>query len=282
MKHWILPTPHNNHRANLLKPFGLALILSIYLGNQLLLKTIGFLRPDVLGYSSEITTTKVLNSTNQAREKLNLPKLTLNDKLSHSAQAKAQDMFAKGYWAHNAPDGTTPWSFFQDAGYEYKFAGENLAKDFYNTDSLMSAWMKSPTHRANIVSNNYSEIGIGVVNGQLNGYETTLVVQHFGSPRNGQVAPAQDSSQPEPLPLQTSVVTPVFNLHQLSRLAGEILFVILISVLAIDAYVTLKNNTHRLSGSSLAHIVFLFFMLSLLVASQQGMLSSYAAFIQGN
>lgn len=256
------------------------MVLSVYLANQLLLRTVSYLRPDVLGYSTEITATKVLEATNQAREKLNLSKLTLNDKLSTSAKSKAQDMFTKGYWAHNAPDGTTPWSFFQDAGYEYKFAGENLAKDFYNTDSLMTAWMKSPTHKANIVSPNYSEIGIGVVNGQLNGYETTLVVQHFGSPRNGQVAPTHDDQLTETVP--APVTTPAFNLHQLSRLFGELLFIIIIGVLAIDAYLTFKNNIHRLSGSSLAHMVFLFFMLSLLIASQQGMLPSYGAFIQGN
>lgn len=279
MKHWILPTPQNNHKANLLKPLGLGLVLSIYLANQLLLRAVSYLRPDVLGYSTEITAVKVLEATNQVREKLNLPKLVSNDKLSNSAQAKAQDMFSKGYWAHNAPDGTTPWSFFQTAGYEYKFAGENLAKDFYNTDSLINAWMKSPTHKANIVNQNYSEIGIGVVNGQLNGYETTLVVQHFGSPRNGQIVPSTSQS-PELVTVPS--LAPTFNLHKLSRLFGEILFVVMISALAIDAYITLKNNIHRLSGSSLAHMVFLFFMLSLLIASQQGMLPSYGAFIQGN
>jgi hypothetical protein len=136
----------------------------------------------VLGFASSITPTQILDQTNKQRAAQGLPALELNSKLSQAALAKGQHMFLEQYWAHTAPDGTQPWKFFKDAGYTYKVAGENLARDFGNTDDMMSAWMASPTHRANIVSERYQEIGIAVIDGTLEGYETTLVVQLFGTP----------------------------------------------------------------------------------------------------
>jgi hypothetical protein len=98
-------------------------------------------------------------------------------------------MFSKDYWAHYAPDGsTTPWEFILGSGYVYKFAGENLAKDFNTSVAVVEAWMASPSHRANLVSGNYVNIGIAVVNGVLLGEETTLVVQMFASPQATAVA----------------------------------------------------------------------------------------------
>jgi len=193
-KKLFIPHEHNNHRANLLKPAFLGLFIALYVLNQSLIKTLSIVRPGILGYSSEITAQKVLDQTNQVRQKAGLTLLSYNSTLSKSASAKAADMFANNYWAHNSPSGKSPWDFFKQNGYEYSVAGENLAKDFYDTDTMMKAWMNSPTHKANIVNSKYQEIGIGVVNGVLNGVKTTLVVQHFGTPVSGQVS--AKSAQP--------------------------------------------------------------------------------------
>ena len=96
-------------------------------------------------------------------------------------------MFNKQYWAHTAPDGKEPWDFMSEAGYSYQVAGENLARDFSTTSAMVAAWMASPTHRANIMNGRYTEIGIAVINGTLEGVETTLVVQMFGTPRSSTV-----------------------------------------------------------------------------------------------
>ncbi|MCX6727176.1 MAG: CAP domain-containing protein, partial [Candidatus Shapirobacteria bacterium] len=181
---YILPHEKNNHRALLLQPAFLLGFVFLYLLNQSFLKLITIVKPGVLGYSSEITAQKVYDLTNDERQKAGLPILHYNPVLSESATAKGQDMFASNYWAHNSPSGKTPWDFFRSAGYQYSVAGENLAKDFYDTNSVMKAWMNSPTHKANIINSKYQEIGIGVVNGTLNGVKTTLVVQHFGTPLN--------------------------------------------------------------------------------------------------
>ena len=66
------------------------------------------------------------------------------------------------------------------AGYAYQYAGENLAINFTSSEGVQEGWMASPSHRANIVNPRYSEIGIGVLTGQFEGYESTIVVQMFG------------------------------------------------------------------------------------------------------
>lgn len=121
--------------------------------------------------------------TNEARADEALPSLTPNTVLQEAAQDKAEDMAVRGYFSHESPDGTLPWYWFDKHGYKYKFAGENLAIDFTDSEELVDAWLASPTHRQNIVKGGYTEIGIGMATGTYQGRETIFVVQFFGSPR---------------------------------------------------------------------------------------------------
>jgi len=283
---FFIPQERNNHRALILKPSFLGIFIAIYLLNQSILSSLTALKPGILGYSSEITVNKVFSQTNTERQKMNLPPLRYNAVLSESAAKKAEDMFANNYWAHNSPAGKTPCDFFKSVNYQYSIAGENLAKDFYDTDSLTKAWMNSPTHRDNIVNSKYQEIGIAVVNGVLNGVKTTLVVQHFATPLNGKVAAATppldpatnpivktvpaEAVVPESLGAVTSVPEKSISPIMISKIIGTIIFVIIIGVLMIDSYITLKNQTHRLTGSSASHIGFLLIILMLLIFSRQG------------
>ena len=267
--HYFLPYPDNNHRALLLQPSFLALFVAVYLLNQSFIKSFTIARPGVLGYSSEITISKVLDQTNTERVKLGLKPLTFNSTLSKSAQLKADDMFTNNYWAHTSPEGKSPWDFFNNAGYEYSVAGENLAKDFYDTEGLLKAWMNSPTHRENIINPKYQEIGIGVVNGILGGVKTTLVVQHFGTPRNGVVLA---SVPPDDIAVESSFIQniPIASPTQLNKIFAMIMFVFIICLLIVDSYITLKNKTPRLTGSSAGHIGFLLIILLLLIFTHQG------------
>ena len=267
--HYFLPYPDNNHRALLLQPSFLALFVAVYLLNQSFIKSFTIARPGVLGYSSEITISKVLDQTNTERVKLGLKPLTFNSTLSKSAQLKADDMFTNNYWAHTSPEGKSPWDFFNNAGYEYSVAGENLAKDFYDTEGLLKAWMNSPTHRENIINPKYQEIGIGVVNGILGGVKTTLVVQHFGTPRNGVVLA---SVPPDDIAVESSFIQniPIASPIQLNKIFAMIMFVFIICLLIVDSYITLKNKISRLTGSSAGHIGFLLIILLLLIFTHQG------------
>lgn len=180
-----LPHPKNNHQAHLIKPQFLALwVMSILV--SLVSTNIFFSdRPQVLGFSTNIDVEKIISLTNQERKKMGLTTLKENPILDQAAVEKAKDMISKNYWNHFAPDGTTPWYFFGKSGYQYSSAGENLARDFYTNDAVVSAWMNSPTHRENILSKDYQDIGIGVVYGKLDGKDTVLIVQLFGSPATG-------------------------------------------------------------------------------------------------
>ncbi len=276
LKLLFIPHRDNNHRAILLQPGALLILVAVYLLNQAVLKSLSVIRPGVLGYSSEITIEKVFAQTNLQRQQSGLSDLKFSATLSKSAAAKAQDMFEHDYWAHNSPQGKTPWEFFKQSGYQYTVAGENLARDFYDTESLMKAWMKSPTHKANIISPKYQEIGLAVVNGTLNGVKTTLVVQHFGTPLSGVVEDTKIDTvvyTADQSPVQGAIALPTTNLinpHTISRTFGFIIFGIIVGVLIVDGYMALTRKTKRFSGSNSGHIGFIVIILILLVFSQQG------------
>jgi hypothetical protein len=131
--------------------------------------------------ASTITPTNIIALANEQRAAAGLNTLNNNSKLAAAALAKANDMFEKQYWDHFGPNGETPWQFIRAAGYNYVYAGENLAKGFRTAEGVHEAWMASPTHKANIMSGNYKDIGVAVVEGVLEGQQTILVVQMFGN-----------------------------------------------------------------------------------------------------
>ena len=185
LTHLFRPSKRNYYRSKLLHPESILYFCLIVLASFSIVRALRFfpsLSSSILGYASNITAEDVLIQTNHQRVNQGLSELKINEKLSQAALAKGQDMFTDQYWSHTSPDGMEPWSFIKESGYVYKAAGENLARDFMDTTEMMEAWMKSPTHRANIVNNKFEEIGIAVINGNLQGFETTLVVQMFGSP----------------------------------------------------------------------------------------------------
>lgn len=190
--HFLIPRHTNNHRARALHIdalffYVLAIALlrtGIHWGHRQF--------PDVLGYATNIHVQELLVDTNAKRQTVGLPPLSINEELSKAAAAKARDMFSKNYWAHNSPDGRTPWDFIIESGYTYTVAGENLAKNFSDSAGVVAAWMASPSHRDNLLKPSYRDIGFAVVNGTLNGEETTLVVQMFGA--GSTLASAQPSA----------------------------------------------------------------------------------------
>ncbi len=183
IKHLFVPHERHKKRSKLLQHpalFGYVLfILALLFSMHLIVSS----STNVLGYATDINTTSLLKYTNQRRADAGLKPLTLNDKLSKAAYAKAQNMFAEDYWAHTSPSGKEPWDFIIASGYDYLYAGENLAVDFAHSKSVVDAWYNSPSHKANLLNSKYTEVGFAVVDGELQGRKTTLVVQMFGYPR---------------------------------------------------------------------------------------------------
>jgi Cysteine-rich secretory protein family len=123
----------------------------------------------------------VVEETNSERHAATLPVLVRNEVLDRAATLKAEHMASEGYFAHYSPSGVSPWHWFNEAGYPFVHAGENLAVHFTDSNTVVDAWMNSPTHRANIVNGNYQEIGVGTAKGRFEGHDTVFVVQLFGT-----------------------------------------------------------------------------------------------------
>lgn len=132
---------------------------------------------------SQINADELLKLTNGERQKKNLKPLSRSTKLDQAAELKLNDMVGKNYWDHVSPSGKSPWNFFSLVGYSYIYAGENLARDFYDVESLVNAWMNSKEHKENILSPNFTEVGFAVKKADFQGIKnTTLVVQELGTP----------------------------------------------------------------------------------------------------
>ena len=193
IKNYFIPTEHNNNKPYLLRKIAIV-GYSILL---ILVNTMGGFLGIEEAYASTITPGNIISLTNKERTAGGLGTLTNNSKLASAALAKANDMLAKQYWDHFGPNGETPWQFIRASGYAYVFAGENLAKGFRTSEGVVEAWMASPTHRANIMSGNYRDIGVAVVEGELLGKQTILVVQMFGN-LTSSVQGATESTPPAP------------------------------------------------------------------------------------
>jgi uncharacterized YkwD family protein/spore coat assembly protein SafA len=105
---------------------------------------------------------EVIRLVNVERAKYGLPKLTQNWELCRVARYKSQDMINKHYFAHNSPTYGSPFRMMESFGFKFSAAGENIAMGQRTPAEVMRAWMNSPGHRANILSKNYSQIGVGV------------------------------------------------------------------------------------------------------------------------
>ncbi|MCX6810490.1 MAG: CAP domain-containing protein [Candidatus Berkelbacteria bacterium] len=141
-----------------------------------------------LANASEISPDNIIKLVNVERSSNGLNPVKMNTELQNAAISKSEDMIYRNYFDHYA-FGQTPWMFIIRAGYNYSVAGENLAKGFNTSEGIVSAWMNSPTHRANILNPDYQDIGIGVVKGTYteNGTtaDTTLTTEMMATPKSG-------------------------------------------------------------------------------------------------
>lgn len=201
----VVPHKKNGYRPHLVRVYGLLAMIIVVFSMQLGYN--GAKTGNVLGTESNITATSLYNQTNIARQEAGLKSLSLSDELNKAAFMKAQDMFSKQYWAHNAPDGTQPWKWFADVGYNYDEAGENLAKGFSSTNAVMTAWLNSPEHKANITKNTYKDVGFAVVSGKLSGGFTTIVVALYATPADKRVSNVLSSVSEASPNNQASILT---------------------------------------------------------------------------
>ncbi|MBU0618650.1 hypothetical protein KKD62_00265 [Patescibacteria group bacterium] len=308
LQNLLIPRQSNNYKAKTLHLSSLSSFILIIIAFQIIMTTVSLRFPGILGYASNINADDLINITNEKRTSQNLQPLKSNSVLAEAARQKASDMFTLDYWAHFSPSGKSPWWFFQNTEYSYRYAGENLARDFDQSNNVVIAWMNSPTHRDNILNSNYEEIGIAVVDGVLQGQETTLVVQFFGTPVSAvaEAPPAEKIPQApaesaglipstevlevkiEPIAVadlpettnQSTILSqsnqqirqPILSSFNLTKTVSLATTGLLILVLLADALLVYQHKTIRISGKTLAHVIFLGALLSITLLSQPGVI----------
>lgn len=271
-QNWFLPHKDTHKKAHLLSWEGLSLYILFFILLQVSFSIVSYTKPGILGITSGVDQKKLIELTNAERQKAGLSPVSESDALDKAAAAKAQNMFQENYWAHFAPSGKTPWDFILGSGYKFTFAGENLAKNFYQSDEVMRAWMNSPTHRDNLLNPKYRDIGIAVVDGVLNGQKTTLVVQEFGTTQNLAANPSvdvqgkqiavsqQDFNKPTlfvSIPNTKQGNQVLIDPYAVSKVAGLTVIALVSTLLILDVWVLKKRGVFRISSHHIAHMAIL-------------------------
>lgn len=180
----VIPHSDNDYRPHLVRRYGLVTILFFTI---ILQYGAAYAQTNAIqNNGTDISSFNLLKKTNLVRVNKDLAELTENEKLTRAAQLKLDDMFENQYWDHNSPTGIAPWKWLNDVGYDYYAAGENLARDFSSTDSVISAWLDSTEHRKNVLSEVYTEAGFAVGEGVLDGQTTLLIVAFYGATGDNQ------------------------------------------------------------------------------------------------
>ncbi len=198
----VVPTKQNGFIPRLLKAPALWAILGVgvaLFGFSHLLRTSSY-----LNINAEVYPATIVTLTNQDRTAAHLAPLSVSPILQAAANLKVQDMVRNNYFAHNSPTGISPWHWFEKAGYTFLYAGENLAVNFNDSGDVETAWLNSPTHRANVMSPHFTEIGIAIAQGVYKGTPTTYVVELFGMPATTRTNAIQNVQ----VPVVTNALSP--------------------------------------------------------------------------
>lgn len=276
LAHWFLPRSSNNYRAKLVRPGGVFTLIVFIVFLQIFVSHLAS-SGLVLGEKVVIAPEKIIEETNKKRVEAGLPPLRVDQSLMVGAGAKGSDMITNDYWAHVSPQGVTPWTFFLNNDYSYKYAGENLARDFTSASEVVAAWMASPTHRENLLSPRYQDIGIAVVQGELNGGPATIVVQFLGTKTGTSLAQIQPNflNSPSPVSSNSNVLEKTtsgisVSKFDLKRPIALGVLGLLFVVLMVDAVVLFNRRIIRVSGRTLAHVGFISSFALLLILSGRG------------
>lgn len=281
IRYWFFPHELNNHRSKLLHVESLLVIALLVFAVGIFVTPLKTTYPDVLGIQTDMSLEQLVADTNAERVKQGLSPLHLDSELSVAATKKAADMFAKDYWAHFAPDGGTPWGFIKGSGYEYIYAGENLARGFLTPKAVVKAWMASPSHRENLLSRNYTDVGFAVASGKLTGEETVLVVQMFGSRRIAQIptltavkSQSQTTNMGEIIPQTQNVAAveakPLMNTRSVGKQIALTVVILFLFLFLFDILIIERKQIVRIISHNINQIFYLLFILGMILIISKG------------
>src|SRR3989344_4938229 len=212
LRKYFIPSHHNAYRPHILRRRSLLFLLALVLLAEGALVANLMARQSGHDFLAAIIQSEILSLTNAERAQNNVAELKESKRLDTAAQKKADDMARFGYFAHVGPNGKQPWAWIESAGYNYRYAGENLAVRFVDSKDVVAGWMASPTHRANIVKPAYTDIGVGIAQGMYKGQPATFVVQYFAAPAIAVAAAATTSVEASSGTTTVAAVTPTVQI----------------------------------------------------------------------
>lgn len=184
LKHFFIPHKSNDYRPHAIRWQGLVLTALISLVTHMSYVYLTTGQVGVLGKSVNIDINKLASDTNNIRKSNNLDTLVVDQKLNLAAQQKAEDMIKNNYWSHDSPLGKNAWEFLNQSGFKYEIAGENLAKNYPDSNSILDAWMASETHRQNILNPKFNSVGFATAEGVIGSKITTIIVAYYAKKSN--------------------------------------------------------------------------------------------------
>jgi uncharacterized protein YkwD len=243
LKHFLIPHKGNAYRPHALRHKALSFYSLGLILTQLLFGATMYSGPTIMSADAKAMASNIIAYSNDERKDNGLSEVYENEALTKAAYGKLSDMFEKGYWDHTGPNGETAWNFISDSGYRYLLAGENLARGFNRSEDVVTAWMESPTHRANILNGRFREIGIAVGSGKLKGNTTTVIVQLFGEPKT--VFAAESAKKDEVLGSQKLI--PEFSLANAtmpSKTPYLVIWTFLLALIILDGVMIRRLGLH--------------------------------------
>lgn len=255
LKHWFIPHEGNAYKPLFLRIGSVAAVCVLSVG--LFFGATYFEKAIQSGNLAAVISAVLVNLANTDRANNGLGTLTTNDLLTQAAQLKANDMAAQSYFAHTSPAGVTPWHWFKEAGYQFQYAGENLAVYFSDSNDVNTAWMNSPSHRANILNEHFTEIGVATAYGMYQGQPTVFVVQMFGFPATEKPTQKLVTLETNPVPKTTPQVKGIATTTNQETVTQEVKGTSLQTqdenlhtIVSDQNFIAVKNNANVASTAS--------------------------------
>ena len=197
IKNFFWPNKANNFQPYILNDKVISLCILLFLLSKVLF-SFQLILIQQSALFADLNAQKIIALTNDIRQQYGLSLLKENPLLDAAAKQKAEDMSQNNYFSHNSPTGVKPWYWITKSGYNYHYAGENLAMNFIDSEEVVRAWLNSPGHRENLLNKNYQDIGIAILPADFSkpGLNQPIVVQLFGSPQAEKIKPATETTKP--------------------------------------------------------------------------------------
>lgn len=260
-KNHFIPHEGNDHRPKILQSKNTRNIIFLVIFLEIftfLIPTLNYMKNT--GGMASVLPAILSDLTNEERRSQKISRLVVNPLLNKAAEMKAQDMATYGYFAHTSPQGKTPWYWISEVGYNYQYAGENLAINFTDSKDVTTAWMNSPTHKANIIKENYTEIGTGIATGIYEGKETIFVAQVYANPIQKKIIEKEDTSKNE-----NTIINIPNQITQTESIPTVLGVETTEEVLVAPTFLQKAFASPRNTATSIISIIFILVMMSLLL-----------------